>query len=185
MSLVRPSKVSKIPWCCSVQWAPLCLEVLHGRWTERVSHPLAGPGSKGFNCWLQFQTVLWVLTWLLRDAVTCFSGRLRLILDLPKFFFFFKKVIYLSSLQHAGSLVVALNPQLQYVGFRSLTRTWTWALCAGSSESQPLDHQGGPELLKFWFFQFTFTQCLRGWVLRGGQLQPQAMSSFFDFRSQD
>ena len=108
MSLVRPSKVSKIPWCCSVQWALLCLEVLHGRWTERVSHPLAGPGLKGFNCRLQFQMVLWVLTWLLRGAVTCFSGRLgRLILDLPKFFFFFKKIIYLSSLQHAGSLVVA------------------------------------------------------------------------------
>ena len=36
------------------------------------------------------------------------------------------------------------NSQLQHVGSSSLARNQTWAPCAGSAESQPLDHQGRP-----------------------------------------
>ena len=36
------------------------------------------------------------------------------------------------------------DPQLRHVGSSSLTRDRTQAPCIGSSESQPLDHQGSP-----------------------------------------
>ena len=36
--------------------------------------------------------------------------------------------------------------KMQCVGSSSLTRDWTWAPCIGSTESSPLDHQGGPQL---------------------------------------
>ena len=35
--------------------------------------------------------------------------------------------------------------QLWYMGSSSQTRSQTWAPCIGSSESQPLDHQGSPD----------------------------------------
>ena len=39
-----------------------------------------------------------------------------------------------------------------YVGYSSPTRDQTWAPCIGSMESEPLDHQGSPQiqLLKRW-----------------------------------
>ena len=55
----------------------------------------------------------------------------------PGFFLIF---IYLFG--HAGSW-------LWHVGSSSLTRDWTWAPCAGSTESEPLDHQDSPEA-SFW-----------------------------------
>ena len=43
--------------------------------------------------------------------------------------------------------------QLQHVGSSSLTRDRTWAPCTGSSESQPLDHQGIPRMMILIFSQ--------------------------------
>ena len=38
---------------------------------------------------------------------------------------------------------------IAHAGSSSLTRDWTWGPCTGSAESQPLDHQGSPEMLNF------------------------------------
>ena len=41
---------------------------------------------------------------------------------------------------------------LRHAGSSSLTRNQTWVPCVGSSESQPLEHQGSPCLLCLWRF---------------------------------
>ena len=61
-------------------------------------------------------------------------------LSITFFSFFFLNFIYLFGC--SGS-------QLQHVGSSSLTRDRTWAPCTGSSESQPLDHQGSPISITF------------------------------------
>ena len=71
---------------------------------------------------------------------------------------------------HAGSSAWQTNSSLQHVASRSLARDWTSppAPCIGSTESQPLDHQGSPSPGVFKslgsFLGFAASQC----VLWGG-----------------
>ena len=53
--------------------------------------------------------------------------------------------IYLAVLGLKLRYVGSLNPDLWHMGSSSLIRGQTWALCVGSAESLPLDHQGSPD----------------------------------------
>ena len=55
-------------------------------------------------------------------------------------------------LQHMGSLIFVVACRIFSCSkweSASLIRDWTWAPCTGSMESQPLDHQGSPNLDTF------------------------------------
>ena len=79
------------------------------------------------NCLLSFKLYCCL------DEQSCWFFPLEISVNSIQFFFF--NFIYLFGC--SGS-------QLQHVGSSSLTRDQTWAPCAGSSESQLLDHQGSP-----------------------------------------
>ena len=63
------------------------------------------------------------------------------------FFFFFLINIYLFWLYQV--LVAAWKLLVSACGSSSLTRERTWVPCIGSTESQPLDHQGSPHMYVF------------------------------------
>ena len=96
---------------------------------------------------------LCLLHWQVDSYLLCHQGNPRSTCSL----FFLKLIYYLFGC--AGVLVVAprnLQSSLWlegswHMGSSSLARDRTWALCLGSMEPLPLDHQGSPKIYAFSF----------------------------------